>query len=46
VLRLDRMAGELKASGLEALVREHPADETARLNTEVTRARVEFFRSW
>ena len=39
VLRLDRLASELKASGLEALVREHPAGETAKLNNEVTQTR-------
>ncbi|WP_030438724.1 methyl-accepting chemotaxis protein [Actinoplanes subtropicus] len=39
VLRLDRLASELKAVGLEALVREHAADENAKLTAEVAQTR-------
>jgi methyl-accepting chemotaxis protein len=39
VLQLDRMASELKSNGLEAIAREKPADQQAKLNEAVTGTR-------
>ncbi|MEV4343098.1 methyl-accepting chemotaxis protein [Actinoplanes sp. NPDC049596] len=39
VLQLDRMASELKSSGLEAIVRENPAAEADKLGDQIDRTR-------
>jgi methyl-accepting chemotaxis protein len=39
VLQLNRLASELKANGLEAIAREHAADESGKLNESITQSR-------